>query len=365
MRRTISIAIFLQLLLVQVGTAQPRGAQERWLAAWASAQQIAEPQNMLPEDARQDVTLRQIVHLSAGGSHIQMRFSNALGSTPLLIDDVRVAIPSSPSQPTLQPATDHAVTFSGRSSVLIPAGAEYLSDPVELRVLPFSNLAITLHVNDVPARETAHPGSRATSYVLPGDKSSDPDFENARKIQHWYFLSEVDVRDSPIAASVAVLGDSITDGHGATTDANDRWTDVLARRLQEKNSRGAAAVLNLGLGGNRLLNDGLGPNALARFERDILARPGVRSLVVLEGINDLGTLGRLAEVPAAQHEELVRRMIAAYQQMIRKAHAQGILVYGATILPDGGSDYYHPGPVSEADRQAVNQWIRTSGSSTE
>ncbi|HZS55487.1 MAG TPA: SGNH/GDSL hydrolase family protein, partial [Bryobacteraceae bacterium] len=149
--------------------------------------------------------------------------------------------------------------------------------------------------------------------------------------------------------------------HGATTNGNDRWPDILAQHLQSVAATRMIGVLNQGIGGNRVLLNGLGPNALARFDRDVLAQTGVRYLVVLEGVNDLGTLARTAEVPQAEHDELVHRLISAYAQMVARAHAHGIRVIGATILPYGGSGYYHPGPASEADRQAINQWIRAPG----
>jgi lysophospholipase L1-like esterase len=160
---------------------------------------------------------------------------------------------------------------------------------------------------------------------------------------------------------VVVLGDSITDGHGATTNGNDRWTDVLAGRLQGPAATRNIGVSNQGIGGNHLLTDGLGPNALARFDRDVLAPAAVRWVIVFEGVNDLGALARDGEVAAAQHEALVRRVIAAYQQIIARAHAHGLRVFGATITPYVGSGYYHPGPLSEADRQAVNRWVRANG----
>ena len=158
-----------------------------------------------------------------------------------------------------------------------------------------------------------------------------------------------------------MLGDSITDGHGATTNGNDRWTDVLARRLQDSRHKRYIGVSNQGIGGNHLLTDGLGPNALARFDRDVLAQAGVRWLIVFEGVNDLGGLTRLVEVSTAEHARRVERVLAAYQQIIARAHTHGIRVIGATITPYVGSDYYHPGPLSEADRQAVSRWIRAAG----
>jgi lysophospholipase L1-like esterase len=182
-----------------------------------------------------------------------------------------------------------------------------------------------------------------------------------KQVDHWFQLSEVDVQVAPSAASIAILGDSITDGHGATTNGNDRWTDVLAATLQASPNTRNIGVSNQGIGGNHLLTEGLGPSALARFDRDVLAPAGVRWVIVFEGVNDLGGLAIHAEVSPEAHAAFVQRVLAAYKQIIARAHAHGLRVYGATITPYVGSGYYHPGPLSEADRQSVNQWIRTDG----
>jgi lysophospholipase L1-like esterase len=245
--------------------------------------------------------------------------------------------------------------------VTIPAWAEYLSDALAFPVAALSDLAITFHVDQPPTGETGHPGSRATSYVVHGDVVSAASLPDATKVEHWYQISGVDVVGPEKAATVVTLGDSITDGHGATTNGNDRWADVLAARMQSDKSARANGVLNEGIWGNRLLLDGLGPNALARFDRDVLAQTAVRAVIVLEGVNDLGTLTRNHDVSAEEHAALVGRIEAAYAQMIERAHAHGVRVIGATILPYVGSGYYHPGPESEADRQAVNRWIREAG----
>jgi lysophospholipase L1-like esterase len=194
-----------------------------------------------------------------------------------------------------------------------------------------------------------------------GDVAGAANLIEPRHVDHWYQISEIDVLATPSAAAVVALGDSITDGHGATTNGNDRWTDVLAQRLQGSPVYRNIGVSNQGIGGNHLLTDGLGPNALARFDRDVLAPAGVRWVIVFEGVNDLGGLAREREVSPAEHSALVSRVLAAYQQIIDRAHAHGLRVYGATIGPYVGSDYYHPGPLSEADRQTVNQWIRAVG----
>jgi lysophospholipase L1-like esterase len=332
-----------------------------WVATWGASQQIPEPQNALPEDDLRDATVRQIVHISLGGSALRVQVSNAFGTEALQFTAVHIARALSPALPAIDPATDKALTFAGRADVLIPPGADFISDPVEMHATPLSDLAITFHLDAPPSRETSHPGSRATTYYVHGDAVSSPDLKDAKHIDHWYQISEVDVQTSAGSASVVALGDSITDGHATTTNGNDRWTDVLAARLQASAQTRNIGVVNKGTGGNHLLTDGLGPNVLARFDRDVLAPVGVRWLIVFEGVNDLGGLARNEEVPKSQHDALVERVLAAYQQIIDRAHAHGIRVIGATVTPYVGSTYYHPDPMSEADRQTVNTWIRTPG----
>jgi lysophospholipase L1-like esterase len=334
---------------------------ESWVASWAAAQMIPEPNDALPADNLGGATLRQIVHLSAGGSTLRLRVSNAFGTTPLHLIAVHVAHPQSPASSRIDPNSDLTVTFGERADVLIPAGAEYTSDPVKYAVAPLSDLAITMQIDGSPEQQTGHPGSRATSYLAAGAPVSAPELPAAQSIDRWYFLSGVDVGVKSAAAAVVALGDSITDGHGATTNGNDRWPDVLAARLQHNAATRQISVLNAGIGGNRLLADGLGPNALARFDRDVLARAGVHYLIVLEGINDIGTLTRTKAASEAQHDELVRQLIEAYRQITLRARAHGIRVIGATILPFAGSDFYHPSPANEADRNSVNAWIRAPG----
>jgi lysophospholipase L1-like esterase len=332
-----------------------------WVGSWAASQQIPEPNNAMPLEKPHDVTLRQIVHLSIGGSMIRVRVSNAFGTEPLHLIAVHVARPVSRAASRIYPASDRAFTFNERADVLIPMGAEYISDPLSYPVGGLSDLAITMQIEAASGQETGHPGSRATSYLVTGLPASTAELTGAQTFDHWYFLSGVDVSAPADTSSIVALGDSITDGHGATTNGNDRWTDALATRLQHSPSTHNVAVLNEGIGGNRLLLDGLGPNALARLDRDVLAQNGVRYLIVLEGINDIGTLTRIAPASEEQHEDLVRRMIGAYQQIILRAHAHGIKVIGGTIMPFMGSGYYHPTESNENDRQMVNAWIRATG----
>lgn len=336
-------------------------AQQEWVESWASAQQLAEPRNSVPEGELADVTLRQIVHLSVGGARVRLRLSNRYGTQPVHFTAVHLARPTSPATSAIEPGSDVALTFSGREDVTVPAGADYLSDTVAFRVPALSDVAITLHMESMPKEQTGHPGSRSTSYLAHGDHVSAAEIENATKLEHWYFLEALEVEAPASAAAVVTLGDSITDGHGATTNENNRWPDVLARRLQANAATREIAVQNAGIGGNRLLHDGLGPNVLARFDHDVVAPPHVKWVIVLEGINDIGTLAREHEVSQEEHDELVRHMIEAYAQMVARAHEHGIKVYGATVMPFEGNNFYHPSAASEADRQAVNKWIREPG----
>ena len=341
--------------------AQMPPAPEVWIASWGASQQIPEPENAIAADDLRDSTMREIFHLSAGGPKVRIHLSNAFGTEPLHFSSVHIARQLSPSSPAIDAQTDRVVTFARSADVIVPAGAEFVSDALEYPVAALSDVAISFHLDTAPAGQTAHPGSRATSYFVHGDFAGAPNLTSPQHVDHWYQLSEIDVEASQGAASIVALGDSITDGHGATTNGNDRWTDVLARRLQASPMARSTGVSNQGIGGNHLLIDGLGPNAVARFDRDVLAPSGVRWVIVFEGVNDLGGLTRDGEVAPADHSALVKRMIAAYQQMILRAHAHGLRVYGATITPFVGSNYYHPGPLNEADRRAVNSWIRTRG----
>jgi lysophospholipase L1-like esterase len=336
------------------GGAQAAG-QARWVASWASAQQAPEPQNALPVADLTDATLRQTVPLSIGGRSLRLRLSNAFGRAPLEIDAAHVALAVAAGSPRIKPGSDRPLTFGGSPEVVIPAGAEYWSDPVDLDAPALTDLTVTIHLGRAPDGETSHPGSRTTSWLVHGDAVAAEDLGRGSKVLHWFQLSGVDVA-AEAGGAVVVLGDSITDGRGSTTDGDDRWPDQLARRLQ-----GGLGVVNAGIGGNRVLLDGLGPNAMARIDRDVLSQSGARAVIVLEGVNDLGTLTQAAPAPPAAHAAVVERLIAAYAQIIAEAHAHGLTVIGGTITPWAGTAVYHPDAENEADRQTVNAWIRAPG----
>jgi lysophospholipase L1-like esterase len=332
-----------------------------WVASWGASQQMPEPENSLPPEDLRDATVRQIFHLSLGGSALRVHVSNAFGLEPLRVTSVHIARPVATPAPGIDPASDRALLFAGKPDVTIPPGAEYVSDSVDLEVVPLSDIAVTFHLDAPPSPQTGHPGSRATAYYAHGLLTGSANLPDAKHIDHWYQVSAVDVLAPPGAAAIVALGDSITDGHGTTTNGNDRWTDVLAQRLQAGAATRDVGVSNQGIGGNHLLTDGIGPNALSRLDRDMLAPAGVRWVIVFEGVNDLGGLARQGAATGEQHAALVDHVIAAYQQVIARAHAHRLRVFGGTITPFAGSDYYHPGPATEADRQTVNQWIRAPG----
>ena len=328
----------------------------RWVASWVAAQQLTEPHNLPPAPGLAGQTLRQMIQPSLGGRRLRVTLSNAFGDGDLTVDSVRVA--RSAGLAAIDPSSDRALTFAGAPSVTIPRGAVMVSDAIPFDVAPLANLAVTMHLVSVPAALTGHPGSRTTSFIQAGDVSSAPDLRGPATIDHWYVLSGLDVWADPRAAAIVVLGDSITDGRGSTTNKNDRWPNLLSQRLRANPAFADVAVLNAGMGGNRLLRDGIGPNALARFERDVLAVPGARWLVVLEGVNDIGTA-----VDARKRGEgaaTAADVIGAYRQMIVRAHSHGLRVYFATIMPFEGFAAYSSAQ-SEADRQEVNRWIRGGG----
>ncbi|MEW2619083.1 SGNH/GDSL hydrolase family protein [Streptomyces sp. NPDC048106] len=350
----------------QVADARP--AAGHWVNTWTSMPQLTEPGNMPPAPFTQpgkvfaDSTVRQTVHVSVGGTHLRLRFSNAFGGADLPITGVSVALPADgrAGVGAVQAGTTREVTFDGRSATVVPVGAEAVSDPLDFDLRPGSNLTVTLYLADGQASNdiTSHPGSRTTSYMVSGNHLDDADLGGAATTQHWYFLSGVEVYSKSTTAAAVVVGDSLTDGRGSTTDANDRWPDQLLSRLRSRPETSGVAVLNQAAGGNRVLNDGLGPNALARFDRDVLAQSGVKWLILFEGVNDIGT----ADATEAAQKKVAADLIAAYDQMIVRAHAQGIPVYGATLTPFGGNTGYDdPNGYREAARQTVNRWIRTSG----
>jgi lysophospholipase L1-like esterase len=336
--------------------AQSQGSQQ-WTESWISAQQDACEPGQLPKQSFQGATLRETVHLSLGGSQIRLVLSNLFGKQPLIIKSVRVARAKPGTPGEIEKETSVRAHFKGAKDVSIAPGAEATSDAISIAVEPLSELAVSIKIGKAPACATSHPGARATAFLTKGDQTAKEQLAGAERFEHWYFLSRVGVAGGASKGAITAFGDSITDGHGATTDKNDRWTDVLASRLAPQ----GVAVLNAGIGGNRLLLDGLGPSGISRFDRDALGADGVRAVIILEGINDIGMLDREKEHLQEDHDALVNRLETAMKGMVEKAHLRGVCVFGGTLTPFLGSEYYHPGRQSEADREKLNTWIRTSG----
>jgi lysophospholipase L1-like esterase len=330
--------------------------------SWASTPQQAGPED-LPSPGRDgrvlvDGTLRQTIRASAGGRWIRLSLSNAFGDTPLSVGPVAVAVPAAGRSGAVgvTPGTQRGVTFYGARSVRIPAGGRMVCDPVDFPVAPLTNLTVTVHLPDGLAADgvTGHPGSRTTSFVVTGDRVGELDLLGADPVEHWYLLDGLEVWSDRATRAAVMLGDSLTDGRGSTTNGNDRWPDRLLERLQTDAATDGVAVVNQAAGGNRVLNDGIGPSALSRIDHALSLR-GVAWLVVFEGVNDIGS----APATEAAQKQLTSELIAAYDQIVRRAHSGGVRVYGATLTPFGGADYDDPAGLREATRRTVNDWIRT------
>lgn len=338
-------------------------AADPWVGTWATVPTGVPPTNVTTFE---DQTIREVAHVSIGGDTLRVRLSNEFGDRPLRIGEAHVArgVPGgTPGQ--IAAGSDRRLTFGGATSVTVPAGAPELSDPVDLRVPDFSALVVSIYLPDPTEGTTIHAFSFQDNVVAAGDVTGAQAVTPASTIQQWYFLTGISVRAHQSA--VVALGDSITDGANTTPNTNRRWPDVLAARL-----RGTRGVLNEGISGNRLLHDPnpppgsdaegfaafFGPSALHRFDRDVGAQPGARDVIVLLGVNDLGHPG--IDAPASE-EVSAGDLIAGFRQLIARAHQRGMKIFGATIMPFAGDTFGFFTPGREAERQAVNDWIRTSG----
>lgn len=334
------------------GGAAGAATDQHWVGTWATGPQLTETSNLPPPPGLSNNTLRQVLHVSIGGARLRIRFSNQYGSGPVTLNAVHFARSTGTS--AIDTSSGKTLAFSGNGSVTIPAGQIAWSDPFDFALSPLSNVAVTIHFGAVPTNVTGHPGSRTTSYINSGNTLTAANFDGGVTTDHWYYVTGIDVRASTDARAIVVLGDSITDGRGSTTNGNDRWPDRLAERLQANENTQNVGVLNLGIGGNAVLSGGLGPTARARFNSDVLDQSGVRYLIVLEGVNDIG---------GATSSAVGTNLIAAYQEFIDKARANDILVYGVPILPFGGSSYdaAEYSELRQGIRQTVNDWVRTGG----
>lgn len=357
------------LLLASCATPGREAAPGAWLAAWGSAQleQQAPAPGSAPLPAPwqaplTDVSLRQVVRTTVAGTTLRVRVSNLFGQQPLQLTAASVAlvaVGTVATKPELQAGSLRPLRFGGSRELHLAPGAEAWSDPVPLAVPQLADLAVQMHLAQSPTRATVHPGSRIQSWALPGNQADRADWSAATPRDGWWHLAAVDVGGAVPQPVLVAIGDSITDGYGVSAGSYQRWTDALARRLAALGQ--TAAVVNTGIGGNRLLRDGLGPRVLDRFERDALARSGATHVVLLAGVNDLGTSHRQRETTPASRAALLAELKTGLQTLKRQAGERGICLFVGTVMPYGGSGYYQPAAENEADRQALNDWIRHEG----
>lgn len=330
---------------------QPALAQH-WSRSWAIAPQAALVSSAgRPAPELGGKTLRQVVRLSSGGKAIRLNLSNEMSDVQLRIAAVHVALADKDGR--IVPGSDHVVSFGGQSEVAIPAHAPMLSDPVAMQVTPLTKLAVSIYFAAPVEQPTVHSYSAATGWLADGDQAGATALVAATTFNQRLILKGVDVESARALPTVVAFGDSITDGVRATTDADTRWPDQLAARLVKAGR--PISVANMGISGNRLLKDGTGPNALARFDRDVLSVPGATHVIILEGVNDIGAAAREKD----SSPPTVGTIVAAYRQMIARGHQRGLKVILATILPYKGAGYWSA--EGEATRQGVNLWIRQSG----
>lgn len=363
------IVLIAALSALLPGLVSIAAAQDHWVATWAASPQaprfaIPRPAAPAPSGAPaatppptpaptapafNNQTVRMIVRTSVGGRRARVQLSNAFGTAPLKVGAAHIALREKDS--AIVPASDHALTFSGQPSFTIPPGADILSDPVDIDIPKLGDLVISVYVPGEVAVPTAHLTGLHTTYTSkPGDFTGAAWIDDAAKSQAWYWISSVDVLAPRDARTIVAYGDSITDGATSTPDTDSSWPSQLARRLLANKATADVAIVNQGISGNRLLSDGAGVSALARFDRDVLAQPGIQWLVIMEGINDIGLGARDGAVSAED-------LIGAQKQMIERAHMRGIKVIGATLTPFAGAAYYSD--QGETLRMAVNEFIRT------
>ncbi len=360
LHRALGVAVFAGCMAISDFLSGQQVADEHWVGTWASAQMLDDVSDIRLDDSSA-VTVRETVHVSAGGSRVRIHLSNAFGSEPLIIEAVHLAKPTSVADCRIDPETDKLVTFSGKSAVIIPAGAEYFSDPMDYPLEALSGLTVTMYLHAPPGHQTGHTSSLTTSCVSGQNLVTAVDMPASKKVLHWFYLAGIDVLRPSEAVAVVTIGDSITDGGNSTVNGNARWPDVLAARLQADPATRRWSVLNAGISGDRVLTNNIGPNALARWDRDVTSQAGVRAVIVLIGVNDLGGWTINAPLSRQEHQDHVAQLIAAYEQMIARGHTRGLKVIGATILGYSGSVHYHPDAENERDRESVNDWIRQPG----
>jgi lysophospholipase L1-like esterase len=353
--RTRSLIVTLTFFLC-VPSLLAKPEAKKWVGTWASSPLLdahaKNAEELLAPGTQSGATLREVVHVSIGGETVRVRFSNLYGTIPLLIGAVEIA--QTLKGVAIVPGTNKAVTFNGQPSVSIPPGALVVSDPTSFKLAALSDLTVSFFLPNPTGPLTEHQLGNATSYHATGNVVSSASLESPTTATSWYYLNGVDTLAPADAGAVITIGDSITDGAKSTIDTNQRWPDELARRLQADPKYRNLSVLNEGISGNKILLDGAGPNALARFDRDVLAQSGAKYLLILEGINDIGRLHGTPDAGLTAAD-----LISALNQMVVRAHARGIAVIGCTLTPYHGAGYYTEN--GEAIRKAVNDWIRTGG----
>jgi lysophospholipase L1-like esterase len=367
MRRPMIVALLLLVSVVFPATAQQNG-RDHWVATWAAASHTSgfAPPGIQVLREVENQTIRMIVPTSIGGRRVRVRFSNTYGTKPLTLTAVHIAVRKEKS--AIVPGTDRALTFGEKPSFTIPPGARAVTDAVDLELPDRSDVAITVYVGGKAELTTVHGTVPYASYVSEaGNFAGAADLNNASTQRSWYWVDGIDVMAPTGVSAIVAFGDSITDGAASTPDTNGSWPSGLAARLLAA-GRARTAVLNLGISGNRVLHDGAGISALARFDADVLAQPGVRTLIVLEGINDIGFpnippgffgrgRGDNAINPAAD-DVSADEIIGGLRQLVERARIHGLKVIGGTLLPYEGALYFSP--AGEAKRQAVNSWIKSS-----
>jgi lysophospholipase L1-like esterase len=347
--------------LALTGAASSQPPQGGWAGVWGASPLpptlVAAPPFAPASPSFDNQTLRQVVRVNGGGSEIRLRLSNEYGSKPLEIGEAHVALSAGPGG-AIVPGSDHVVTFSGARSTEIPASSPMLSDPIPMEVKPLSSLAVSLYIASDSGPCTCHQVAVQTGYLSGrGDFTGAPTMPGAATFLYRAFLSGVEARGA--ARTIVALGDSETDGAVSTPDGNHRWPDRLAERLNAQ-APGRWGVVNEGISGNRLLAGGAGEAALARFDRDVLSVPGVSYVIVLLGTNDIGVGYGPARPGAAAvpNPPTYEDLLAGYRQLIARAHARGVKIIAATIMPFEGASYWSP--AGDALRQRINQWMRTS-----
>lgn len=358
--KSVKWIVLLNLLFVMAGCTSNKALiktgekkeTQNWTGTWATAQMLVEPKNMPPEPGLAQNTLRQIIKVSLGGKQIRLRFSNLFSDQPAVLKSVSVA--NVTEAPAVDLKTQKILSFKGSPQVTLGADEVVYSDAFDFELQPGQLLAITIHYGEISSNVSGHPGSRTTSYILQGDHINNESFAGAVKTDHWYSIMGVDISSAKNESNVVCLGNSIIDGRGSGTNKQNRWTDILASRLNANKNTAHIGVLNLGIGGNCVVRGGLGPTALNRFDRDVLSQSGTKWLIILEGINDIGGI-RKAEDASVTAKEIIE----GYKVMIDKAHAKGIKVFGGTILPFEKS--FYDAPYKQDARDIVNEWIRTKG----